>query len=162
MRVMHNIDPALRPPAASYRERLSPSLWLLVSAAVCAPMAAIVFAPVDGTLALVVGVAVGVLIVSTLILGSPVILLEDGELRVGRARIPVSELGDVTVTTGEEARHVRGPGLGRDDWHLLRGGIDGVVRVAVADPDDPTPAWVFSSRTPERVAAMITRAQHER
>lgn len=156
---MHNPD---RTVPSSYRERLSPSLWLLVSAAVCAPMAAVVFSPIDTTLALVIGLAVGVVLVSSLILTAPVVTLADGVLRAGRAHIPVTDLGDPEVLTGEEARAARGGGLRRDDWHLLRGGIDGVVRVPVSDDDDPTARWVFSSRTPDRVAAMITRAQRGR
>jgi len=159
---MHNIEQAPRPTSASYRERLSPSLWVLLSAAVCAPMASIVFVPLDGTIALIIGVAVGIAIIASLILTSPVLTLHDGVLRVGRARIAVSDLGTASAYTGDEARQARGAGLGRADWHLLRGGIEGVVRVEVIDPDDPTSAWVFSSRTPDRVAAMITRAQRER
>lgn len=156
---MHNTDHAAPP---SYRERLSPSLWLLVSAAVCAPMAAVTFSPIDMTLALVVGLAVGIGLVSALIFAAPVVTVRDGELRVGRAHIPVSDLGAPEILDGEAARSARGGELRRDDWHLLRGGIDGVVRVPVTDDDDPTARWVFSSRTPERVAAMITRAQRGR
>jgi hypothetical protein len=29
----------------------------------------------------------------------------------------------------------------------------------VTDPDDPTPSWVISSRTPDRLAAAIRVAQ---
>ncbi|MCK6080672.1 DUF3093 domain-containing protein [Microbacterium sp. EYE_5] len=153
---MHNVD---RTAPVSYRERLSPSLWLLVSAAVCAPMAAVVFSPIDTTLALVVGLAVGVLLVGALIVAAPRVSVEGGVLRVGRAHIPVSDLGAPEVLTADAARTARGAELGRADWHLLRGGIDGVVRVPVVDAEDPTARWVFSSRTPDRVAAMITRAQ---
>ncbi|MFJ6679437.1 DUF3093 domain-containing protein [Microbacterium sp. NPDC091382] len=156
---MHNPDRTVPP---SYRERLSPSLWLLVSAAVCAPMAAVVFSPIDTTLALAIGLGVGIVLVATLILAAPVVTLSDGVLHVGRARIPVAELGTPEVLVGEDARAARGVGLRRDDWHLIRGGIDGLVRVPVSDDDDPTARWVFSSRTPDRVAAMITRAQRGR
>ncbi len=41
-----------------YRERLSPSLWTLLSAAVLAPMVALVFVPLDPTIALGAGIAV--------------------------------------------------------------------------------------------------------
>lgn len=156
---MHNTD---RTVPASYRERLSPSLWLLVSAAVCAPMAAVVFSPIDTTLALVIGLAVGVVLVSALILAAPVIAVRDGVLHVGRAHIAVSDLGEAEFLTGDAARTARGGGLRGDDWHVLRGGIDGVVRVPVSDDDDPAARWVFSSRTPDRVAAIITRAQRGR
>ena len=94
----------------SYRERLSPSLWVIVSAAVAAPMAALVIAPIDTTLALVAGALVGVAIVVFLIAGSPVVQVSDGVLTAGRAHIDLCHTGEVTVLTGEDARHARGPG----------------------------------------------------
>jgi hypothetical protein len=142
-----------------YRERLSPSLWVIVSAAVAAPMAALVVAPIDTTLALVAGGLVGVAIVAFLIAGSPVVAVRDGMLTAGRAHIDVAFTGEVVVLTGEEARHARGPGLQPRSWHVIRGGIDGVVIVAITDPDDPAPSWVISTRTPDRLAAALRRAQ---
>ena len=143
----------------AYRERLSPSLWVLVAAAVCAPMAALVFAPVDTTLALVVGVVVGVAIVVALVLLSPVIEIDGGVLRAGKAHIDVALLGDPVPAEGLEARAARGAGLDPRSWMLIRGGIDGVVTIPVTDPDDPTPVWVVSTRTPDRLAAGVRRAQ---
>jgi len=149
----------LRPAALSYRERLSPSLWVLCAAAVSAPMVALVFVPLDSTVALVAGVVVAVALLSALVALSPSVSVDDGELRVGRAHIPVDLLGDPTAATGDEARQIRGPGLPRTAWHLLRPGIDGLVRVPVLDPDDPVSEWVFSTRTPDRVVAALRRAQ---
>ncbi|MHC3000256.1 DUF3093 domain-containing protein [Microbacterium sp. HJ5] len=145
--------------SGEYRERLGPSLWVMVSAAVAAPMAALVFAPIDTTVALVIGAAVGVAVVALLIAGSPVVSVRDGELRAGRAHIPVELLGEPSVFAGEDARIQRGSALDPRAWHMLRGGIDGVVVVPVTDPDDPAPAWVVSSRTPDRLAAAVRRAQ---
>ncbi|HWL79270.1 DUF3093 family protein [Microbacterium sp.] len=146
----------------TYRERLSPSLWVLAAAAVCAPMAALVVAPIDTTIALIAGLAVGLLVVVALIVVSPVVEVRDGELRAGRAHIPVSLLENPHALTGEDARIARGSGLHPRSWHLIRGGIDGIVVVDVADPDDPTPSWVISSRTPDRLAAAVRRAQVRR
>ena len=145
-----------------YRERLGPSLWTLVSAAVAAPMAALVFAPIDTTLALVMGAVVGVGVVGLLIAASPVVELRDGVLRAGRAHIGVELLGEPAVHTADDARRARGSGLDPRSWHLIRGGIDGVVVVPVTDQDDPTPAWVISSRTPDRMASALRRAQATR
>jgi hypothetical protein len=145
--------------AVSYRERLSPSLWVIVSAAVAAPMAALVIAPIDTTLALVGGALVGVAIVGFLVAGSPIVQVRDGVLTAGRAHIDVGFTGEVTVLTGEEARHARGPGLQPRSWHVIRGGIDGVVIVEITDIDDPAPSWVISTRTPDRLAAALRRAQ---
>lgn len=149
----------LSPTAAVYRERLSPSLWVLAAAAVSAPMVALVFVPVDATLALVAGVIVAVLVTGGLVASSPSIAVAAGELRIGRAHVPVGLLGEPQIAVGDEARTMRGPGLARTAWHLLRPGIDGVVRVPLHDPSDPVTEWVFSTRTPDRVAAAIRRAQ---
>lgn len=145
--------------AITYRERLSPSLWALVAAAVCGPMAALVLAPVDRTVALVAGAVVGVGVVAALIALSPRVEVRDGVLYAGPAHIDADLLGEPVATTGEEARQARGAKVDRRAWMLLRGGIDGVVTVPVVDPDDPTPAWVISTRTPDRLAAAIRRAQ---
>jgi hypothetical protein len=142
-----------------YRERLGPSLWILVAAAVTAPMAALVFTPIDTTLALVIGVIVGVALIALLIAASPVVRVAGGELHAGRAHIPVRLLGSPRVHEGDDARHERGAGLDPRAWHLIRGGIDGIVTIAVIDPDDPTSTWVLSSRTPDRLAAAVRRAQ---
>ncbi|MGA7149249.1 MAG: DUF3093 family protein [Microbacterium sp.] len=149
----HNVGPD------DYRERLGPSLWVLVSAAVAAPMAALVFAPIDSTVALAVGGLVGVAVIALLVAGAPVIRVKAGELRAGRARIGVEHLGVPQVLRGEDARQARGAGLDPRSWHVIRGGIDGVVVVPVTDPDDPTPSWVIASRTPDRLAAAVGRAQ---
>lgn len=145
--------------ATDYRERLSPSLWMIVSAAVCAPMAALVFVPLDRTVALVIGIAVGVAVVALMLAASPTVSVGGGELRAGRAHIPVELLDEGSWSTGEEARQARGVGLNPRSWHLLRGGIDGVATFAVTDPDDPTPSWVISSRTPDRLVAAVRRAR---
>ncbi|WP_417562605.1 DUF3093 domain-containing protein [Microbacterium sp.] len=143
----------------TYRERLTPSLWTLGAATVVAPMVALVFVPFDKTLGLVAGIAVSVLLVAALIAAAPRVEVTDGQLRAGRAHIPVALLGDAVALTGAEAREARGPGLRRDAWHLIRGGIDGLIRVPVLDPDDPTVEWVVSTRTPDRLAAAIRRAR---
>jgi hypothetical protein len=144
---------------AAYRERLSPSLWVLVAAAVCGPMAALTLAPVDTTLSLVGGALVGIGVVAGLIATAPVVEVVGDELRAGRAHIDVRLLGDPAGVTGEEARLARGAQLDGRAWVLLRGGIDGLVTVPVTDTDDPATAWVVSTRTPDRLVAAIRRAQ---
>lgn len=147
------------PAGVDYRERLSPSLWVLVSAAVCGPMAALVLVPIAATISLAVGIAVSVGLVALLVAISPVVEIRDGMLRAGRARIPVQLLRAGAAFEGDAARSARGAGLDPRAWHLLRGGIDQVVVIPVEDPDDPTPYWIVSSRTPDRLAAALRRAQ---
>ena len=111
------------------------------------------------TLALAIGITVGVLAVALLVGLSPVIAVEDGTLRAGRARIPVELLGEPAALEGEDARRGRGVGLDPRSWHVIRGGIDGIVVDSRDDPDDPTPAWVLVDPTPDRLAAAVRRAQ---
>jgi len=149
-------------PAEAYRERLSPSLWVLAAAGGAAPMVALVLVPVNTTVSLVAGALVGIALIALLVLASPVLEVADGELRAGRAHIDVSLLGTPQALTHEPARLARGQDLDPRCWHVIRGGIDGIVTVPILDPVDPAPAWVLSSRTPDRLAAAVRRAQIRR
>ncbi|MDZ8172790.1 DUF3093 domain-containing protein [Microbacterium xanthum] len=151
--------------ASVYRERLSPSLWALVAGGLAGPMAALVLAPIDTTAALALGGMVGIGVIAAWIAASPRIEVTGTCVRVGRAHIDARHLGEPVTLTGEDARHARGPGLHPRAWHLLRGGIDGIVVIPIEDPDDPVPAWYVSSRTPDRLAAAVRRgiqASHSR
>ncbi len=142
-----------------YRERLTPGLPLLVTIALVGPMVALVFIPIGSTTALIIGAAASLLLVTASVLLSPRIAVDGTVLRAGRAHIDARWLGEPSVYTGDEARERRGPLLPGDGWHLIRGGIDGVVVVALTDPDDPVRSWTVSSRTPDRLAAAIRAAR---
>ncbi|WP_424935814.1 MULTISPECIES: DUF3093 domain-containing protein [Bacteria] len=143
----------------AYRERLAPSLWLFLAAAVGGPMVSLSFVPVGADLALVLGLVATALIVACMVLASPRLIVRGRTLHAGRARIDARWLGRPTPTTGEEARAARGPGLSARGWHLIRGGIDGIVVVPITDPADPAPSWTLSTRTPDRLAAAIAAAR---
>ncbi|MGO1801553.1 MAG: DUF3093 domain-containing protein [Microbacteriaceae bacterium] len=141
-----------------YRERLSPSLWMLVTAAVAAPMLMLTFTPLGSLVALLIGIAVALGLLILMVAGSPSIRIEGTMLHAGRAHIDARWLGDVVEHTGEEARAARGAGLPARGWHLIRGGIDGLVVVQNTDPADPVTSWTISTRTPDRLAAAIRAA----
>jgi len=146
-------------PAYAYRERLSPSLWVLVSAAVVGPMAALVLTAFNPSVGLVVGGVITVVVVAAMIALSPVIEVRDGWLHAGRAKIELRFLGEPEALTDEAARAARGPELDPRSWMLVRPGIDGIVRIPLEDPRDPAPMWVLSSRTPDRLSAVIRAAR---
>jgi hypothetical protein len=156
MRLMQNPATDARP---RYRERLAPGLPLLVTVALAGPMVSLIFVPVGATVALVVGAAVSALLVAGFIVATPVVSVEESTLRAGRAHIDVRFLGEPVALTGDDARQARGPGLPARGWHLIRGGIDGIVVVPNTDQDDPVESWTISTRTPDRLAAAI-RAAH--
>ncbi|WP_235281501.1 DUF3093 family protein [Microbacterium hydrocarbonoxydans] len=142
-----------------YRERLSPSLRLLVTVALAGPMVSLVFVPVGSTIALVAGAAVSAALVTMFVWLTPVVAVDGTVLRAGRAHIDARFLGEPVVLTGDEARQARGPLLPARGWHLIRGGIDGIVVVPNTDADDPVDSWTISSRTPDRLAAAIRAAR---
>ncbi|WP_309105251.1 DUF3093 family protein [Microbacterium sp.] len=156
MRLMQNTPADAR---ALYRERLSPSLRLLATVALAGPMVSLIFVPVGSTVALLAGAAVSAVLVGAIIAAAPVLTVEGTTLRAGRAHIDVRHLGEPVALTADEARQARGPGLPARGWHLIRGGMDGIVVVPNTDPDDPVDTWTISTRTPDRLAAAIRAAR---
>lgn len=156
MRLMQNTE---RDARLVYRERLSPSLWMVVVIALVGPMVSLVFAPVASGIAIAAGVAVSLVLVVLSILLSPTVEVRGTVLRAGRAHIDARWLGEPAHFTAEEAHDRRGRDLARDGWHLIRGGIDGLVVVPITDPEDPMRSWTISSRTPDRLSAAIRAAQ---
>ena len=153
---MQNSAPDTR---TRYRERLTPSLWLLMSVALAGPMVALIFVPIGATTALVAGALVSILLLLAFIALAPAVSVEGTTLRAGRAHIDARFLGEPVAADGEEARHARGPGLSARGWHLIRGGVDGTVTVPITDTADPVDVWTISSRTPDRLAAAIQEAR---
>lgn len=132
---------------------------MLVAVALAGPMVALVFLPSGSMLALIIGVAVTALLLLAAIALAPVVSVTSSTFRAGRAHIDIRYLGEPQALTGEAARHARGAGLPAHGWHLIKGGIDGIVVVPNIDIDDPVDYWTVSSRTPDRLAAALSAAR---
>ena len=143
----------------SYRERLWPSPWIALIAALAIPASLLTFAAIDVTVGAITGIALFTGVVTLATVSAPTIEVADGVLRAGAARVPLSYVGDVSVARKDDARHARGPGLDARAHLVLRPDIDPVVRVELTDPADPTPYWVISTRRPERLAQAISAAR---
>ena len=145
-----------------YRERLWPSAWLFVATALVIPASLLVFLPIN----LAVGVATAVVLygacVVLLLMSAPVIAVDGGILRAGRAHVPVDIIGETEAFRGEDARQERGPRLDARAWLLIRGWVDPVVRVRIEDPADPVPYWLISTRRPDELPAAIRSARAPR
>lgn len=138
-----------------YRERLWPAWWVFLSTALVVPASLLVFLPISVPAGIATAVVVYGAILAVLVGTTPVIEVTDGELRAGRARLPRAVIGGVRVARDADARAERGVRLDARAWLLLRGWVDGVVRVELDDPSDPTPYWLLSSRRPEELAAAL-------
>ena len=90
--------------------------------------------------------------------GAARITIQDGTLHAGRARIPVSLLADPAALDPESTRRLAGPEADARAYLLLRPYLRSAVRVIVADPADPTPYWLLSTRRPRRLCAALAAA----
>ena len=144
-------------PVSTHRERLTAPLswWAMVVA----------FGLVWGWLLLVATnwpIAIGAAVIATAVAGTLVwsygaVVVEAGPdgLRVGTAHLPRANVGDVLVLDARGFRDELGPQADARAWMRTRPYIDAGIKVAVADPSDPTPYWLVSSRHPEAVAAAL-------
>ncbi|MFZ2013019.1 MAG: DUF3093 domain-containing protein [Nocardioides sp.] len=100
-------------------------------------------------------VLAGLMALLLLTYGAPRVVVEDGWLRAGRARIPGEYLGGAEALDPAETRRVAGPGADARAYLLLRPYLKRAVRVTLHDDRDPTPYWLVSTRDPEHLATAI-------
>lgn len=146
-----------------YRERLSPALWVFLATALVLPASIIVFLPLTSVPGALLGTVVGVALyagtIGLLLFGAPVIEVTPGRVRVGRAWIPSELIGECTVYTGEEATAQRGRLLDARAYLAIRGWIKPVVKMTIADPQDPAPYWLVSTRRPGDLIDAVTASR---
>jgi hypothetical protein len=138
-----------------FSERLWPSPWGWLLAPGLGTGVVISLVPVGLPVAVAVGAVVAAAVLAGLVAASPRIEVAGGQLRAGRARIPLTLLGGASWATGEEARQERGPSLDARAYLCIRGWVDPVVRVELDDPADPTPYWLVSTRRPAELVAAL-------
>ncbi len=145
--------------ARAYRERLVPGPGLFLAVLLVVPGVALVLTPINASIALPVAIIVYAIIAATLLLFSPSIRVESGRLFAGRAAIPVGELGEIELLGAEQLRQAIGPGLDARSYLLVRGWIHRGVRIENVDPADPAPAWILTTRHPQKLAEAIEGAR---
>ena len=116
-------------------------LWLTVVVAVPGPTAWVITA-----------VALVLLAIGFFWYGDARVIVSDGWFQAGRARIEAEHVGEVAALDAEQTRLVAGRDADARAYLLLRPYLHRAVKVEVADPADPTPYWLVSSRHPEALA----------
>lgn len=144
--------PAARP---AFRERLwfGPLGWCAL--VLFAGGLGVALVPVDGLLALVVGVLALLGGIAAAVLTTPRVEVERGTLRAGAAHIPVRLLAEPRALDRAALRAEMGPALDARAFACLRAWIGTAVRVEVRDPQDPTPYWIVSTRRPAELVAAL-------
>ncbi len=144
-----------------YRERLSvPLWWWLAAPATAALLAAEVYLGAPGLATILPYVVLVPAVVGILWWAGRVRLAVTAEeLQVDDARLPLRYVGAVTALSPLQTRDLLGPGAEPYAFIVQRPWIGTAIRVDLADPDDPTPYWVISSRHATELAASIDAAR---
>ena len=146
-------------PDVVFRERLLPGPGGWAGALATGLVAGLVLWPLGQVVAICVGIAVALAAVVALGVTSPVVEVSDGELRAGRAHVPVAFLRDPTpITTADDMRAELGPRLDARAFVCLRAWARTGVKAGLDDPADPTPYWLVSTRRPIELAAALRSA----
>lgn len=140
-----------------FRERLVPPWWILAIGVALVGMVAVAYgvalsAPAGWFILIAGSGAVSWLLWST----SPVIEVTETALVAGRAHLPRSSISAAMALTGEQVRAERGPAADARRFILLRPwrAATGVL-VTLDDDDDPHPAWLLTSKHPDRLVRAL-------
>ena len=131
-----------------------------LAASLAAPMVFLAAAPFGIPLAIGLGVASAAMLIVVLHLRAPTISITSESLQVGKIKLPLSALGGCQSFFGTAAFEQRGPKLDPRAARLIVGDIDGVVRIAIDDPRDPTPYLLLSTRRGPEICSAL--AAHNR
>ncbi|KAA0979735.1 DUF3093 domain-containing protein [Paeniglutamicibacter gangotriensis] len=143
------------PAPAHFREKLWPAWWIWLVTLGLAGTAAVAFIPIGIKWGVIGGLVALALIAFALINNTPLIEVDEDNVRVGRATIERKFIGEVTGYRAAAAYHQRGPGLNGIAFMCIRGWIDPVVRIEITDERDTTPYWITSTRRPEELTAAL-------
>lgn len=144
-----------------FREHVlpGPTAWI-VSVAIGAALG-LVLVPLSTVAAIAISAVSIIAAIVVVIVWSPVLVVADGQFRMGRARIEVELLGEPEVLEGEDWQHTIGQGFEPLAYHCVRGWTRTGLRAEVLDEEDPTTAWIASTRRPQDLALALRAAQQK-
>ena len=141
----------------TYRERLGvPLRWWVQGTMLIATLWLALVVAVPGAVAW--GVTSALLALLALLLtayGSPRIVVVDGVLHVGRARIAAEHLGSAVALDAEQTRRKAGVEADARAYLVLRPYLARAVVIEITDRTDPAPYWLVCTRHPEALASAI-------
>jgi len=144
-------------PTVLYQERALPSLGFY-AATLFVPVALFLIALPFSE---VVGLIVAAMSILTIIFLSwilaPLITLTTENLNVGKVSIDKKWLGSAIEVTGTDAFLERGTRLDTRAFTRFQIGVKSLVKIELADPQDPTPYWLIATRNPEVLAGLINK-----
>jgi hypothetical protein len=145
----------------NYREHLRvPASWWVLGFITMATFASMVWAGFSLVVAVVSYVVLlGGPAVALLIWGNSTIVVTDGELKAGRATMPLAQADQVQALDEAQTRQLRGPLADPAAFMLLRPYLRYAVFIKVAGDDPARPYWLIGTRHPDALASAIDRSR---
>jgi hypothetical protein len=141
-----------------YRERVLPNFGTFAAVFVLLPSTVIISEPFDILVGLIIGVLGVGFIWALLVSRAPTIEVSAKDLKVGRATIPRSLLGEPVVISKSQIFFERGPNLDPAAHKVFQGSVKTAVKIPVNDPEDPTPYWLVSTRNPSKLVEILKKS----
>ncbi len=138
-----------------YRERVRPNLGTFIAVATLLPAVTLVSEPFDYRIGIAAGLVLVTSIWAALFFLAPVIKVGNSNLVVGRAEIPRNLLGRIEEIGKDQIFSERGPNLDPAAFRVFQGTVKTAVKIALNDPNDPTPYWIISTRKPAQLAESL-------
>lgn len=147
---MQNVDPTGL--NVIYRERVLPGIWSWVLVAFMTASLGIAYGYVYGKLfGIVIAIISTLALYFFMLIGSPVIQIDEQTLKVGNARIPREFLGSARLLDEAQTYATRRTPAHRDAYLVMRAAVKMSVIIDITDTSDPHPYWQFSTRKPKSV-----------
>ena len=121
------------------------------------PSLTIVSEPFDVRIGLAIGIVVVITIWTLLIFRAPTIELSNLKLKVGRVGIFRNLIGRAEVISKDRIFLERGPNLDPGAHKVFQGSVKTAIKIAILDPEDPTPYWLISTRKPDKLAEHLKK-----
>jgi len=139
-----------------FKEGIRPPLWLIaflyfmLFSLVLAIWAAL------GNNAAINAFAISIVLGAVAIyLGTSTIIVDEGELRIKRAHIPITFLGESEIIGKKDFSFARTRGADPAAYFATTFWISQGIRVTVIDERDPTPYWLISTKRAKELKAAI-------
>ena len=137
-----------------FRERLHPSLGIVLALSLAFPMFLLAALPFGNQVGIAVAILGTLLVYGLFWLSTPVIEVEE-LLVAGKMRIPLSIIGECKELNKQEFQKLIGPSADARAKLMIRGYVKTALKVELTDSQDPTPYLVISTRRPKELAVAL-------
>ena len=154
-------DASVGPVQIYYSERLSvPASWWVIGMFFSVSFVSAVGLYAGPAVSIAASLVVAACVAAALLaLGARRVQVDSEGLHAGEAVLGWSSVSAVAALDRTATELRLGPGADPAGWLMIRGYVRESVEVTLADPDDPHPFWLVSTRHPDDLAAAIERAR---